>query len=134
MSQILTRTLIVLRHAHRDTFRREDDNGLSDKGREQVRKLQGHFVKYAAAFQWKEAQFFSSPRLRCQETIGPLAEALNAPMEVHPLLEEQREDETQFTFVGRIEKFFHEWRGGSSLHTVICSHGDWIPVFFGIAL
>ena len=62
--------LILVRHAHRDTDVRTRDNGLSDKGKDQVKKL----IEFGCErLKNEEVAFFTSPKKRCQETIGPVA-------------------------------------------------------------
>lgn len=125
----MNRTLVIIRHAHRDTEAgRELNNGLSDKGRKQVRKL---FDFYFERFpEIERPMLLTSGRKRCVETLEPLARKLERRLIVNPLLMEQTEKETTARFKARIRKFKSEWRKSSAELTVICSHGDWIPLFF----
>src|SRR6185312_11499052 len=45
----MTKTLVLCRHAHRDNSRRELDNGLTDKGREQAKNIRRFFGDRFAA-------------------------------------------------------------------------------------
>ena len=124
----MNKTLVIIRHAHRDTSKGvELNNGLSDKGRKQVRKL---FDFYFERFpEVEKPALLSSARKRCIETLDPLARKLERRLAAHPLLLEQTEKETSTQFKQRIRRFKREWEKSSSELTVICSHGDWIPFF-----
>lgn len=125
-----------MRHAHRDTHKgHELDNGLSDKGRKQVRKIFDHF--FSRFPEVEKPQLFSSPRKRCMETLEPLSRKLERKLYVNDLLLEFRGEnkkETKNEFRRRIRHFIREFEKSRSSVTVICSHGDWIPVFFDEAL
>lgn len=119
------RTLILVRHAHRDTSEgRERDNSLSSKGKEQARAIADYFFeRYPKA----EPLLLSSPKVRCIETLLPLADRLECAAKVLDLLDEQHESEAVFR--KRIEKFFRWWKQRAPELVVACSHGDWIPAF-----
>ncbi|MDB5037027.1 MAG: hypothetical protein JWQ35_555 [Bacteriovoracaceae bacterium] len=118
--------LIVVRHAHRDVIDPSEDNGLSEKGQKQAMAIKSFYIKN---FDSKEIKLFSSPKLRCQETLEPLSKYLNVKMEILDLL-----DESSQTKGGRIEerimKFKTWWFKEAPPLMMICSHGDWIPTFF----
>ncbi|MFM8270359.1 MAG: SixA phosphatase family protein [Pseudomonadota bacterium] len=124
----MTKTLIIIRHAHRDTDKgRELNNGLSDKGRKQVRKV---FDFYFERFpEIEKPILLSSGRKRCMETLEPLARKLERRLTVNPLLMEQTSKETTAQFKQRVRRFKKEWEKSTAELTLICSHGDWIPVF-----
>jgi broad specificity phosphatase PhoE len=114
---MIARTLLLVRHAHRDVTDRLLDNGLSARGREQAKALKTHFDShYASQGGWR---LFSSPRLRCRETVGVLGK-----IEIVRALDEQG-DESHADFVTRIDAFLS---GIKDARTVACSHGDWIPI------
>jgi 8-oxo-dGTP diphosphatase len=120
------KTLILLRHAHRDTDAgRELDNGLSPKGQEQAKLIQSLFNKERPG---ETARLISSPKLRCRETLAPLAKALRVPVEEEPLLLEGG-DGTPPGLDQKIDLFFADWVHRKDPLTVACSHGDWIPEF-----
>lgn len=125
----MNKTLVIIRHAHRDTSKGQElNNGLSDKGRKQVRNI---FDFYFERFpEVEKPVLFSSARRRCIETLEPLARKLERRLVVNPLLLEQTEKETSAQFKQRIRRFKKDWEKSSSELTIICSHGDWIPVFF----
>ena len=117
----MKKTLIILRHAHRDTSNRSLDNGLDEKGLEQVTKLKKFFSENYSV---KNPQAFSSPRLRCQETIAAVGN-----FETMDLLDERNSKENEKEFIARVEKFIEWWKTKAENFCVICSHGDWIPTF-----
>ena len=115
--------LIIVRHAHREILDRIADNGLSARGQIQANKIAEYFrVNFAA----KKFKLYSSPRLRCKETLAPLSLELSEPVEISPLLDEGASG-------GRpeVERRVHEfkvwWERNAPDLIVICSHGDWIP-------
>jgi broad specificity phosphatase PhoE len=70
----------------------------------------------------------SSPKLRCQETLSPIAKALNRTVDIHPGLNEQSPGEPLAAFDKRVAAFLDEWSRASASVTILCSHGDWLPV------
>ncbi|MBN8553917.1 MAG: histidine phosphatase family protein [Deltaproteobacteria bacterium] len=117
----MKKTLIILRHAHRDTSERSLDNGLDEKGIEQVARLKKFF---AENYSVKNPQAFSSPKIRCQETIAAIGK-----FETMDLLDERDLKENEKEFLARVEKFMDWWKTEAADFCVICSHGDWIPTF-----
>ncbi len=123
------KTLILVRHAHRDTDQgRERDNGLSAKGREQAVLIQSLFKKERPG---QTARLVSSPKARCRETLAPLADALRVAVEIDGHLLEGGEPApgVPFALDQRIDQFFADWVHRPDALTVACSHGDWIPEF-----
>lgn len=124
----MNRTLVIIRHAHRDTSRGQGiNNGLSDRGRRQVRKLFDHYFERFPELE--KPLFLTSPKKRCVETLEPLARKLERKLNTEPLLEERGTRETSAEFKRRIRRFKKNWLESKEMLTVICSHGDWIPLF-----
>lgn len=125
----MAKTLILVRHAHRDNSRRERDNGLTAKGHAQARNLRKFF---AARFGVKGPKgslwLVSSPKVRCLQTLEPLAKITGRPVDVHPWLDEQGPRETHECMVERVHAFLDEWTHSRVSTTVLCSHGDWLPM------
>lgn len=119
------RTLIVVRHGHRDTEAgREKDNGLSEKGKEQAKAVGRLFrLRYPKA----HPLLLASPKVRCIQTLIPLGDKVDVEVKVLDLLDEQSESESAFK--RRLDKFYRWWKQRAPETTVVCSHGDWIPVF-----
>jgi 8-oxo-dGTP diphosphatase len=119
------KTLVLVRHAHRDTSDREKDNGLTEKGRRQAKAVRRFFKE---RFGKETPLLVSSPKKRCLETLEPLAErrGLRIRVDEH-LLEGSRLSE-------RTAAFAAWWRERAPALVVACSHGDWIPAFLARAL
>jgi len=121
------KTLILVRHAHRDKDQGAGfDNGLSEKGQDQARKIGAHF---ATRLEGSNPVFLTSPKKRCVETIQAIYKAVlkdtknvKAPKVEELLGEGPYIDD-------RVEKFFDWWKDEASDLVVACSHGDWIPTF-----
>jgi broad specificity phosphatase PhoE len=119
------KTLILVRHAHRNTDDASRDNGLSDKGEEQVKKL----IKFAKnRLEGTKPFILSSPKKRCQETIGPVAKELGIKLEIDNRLTEHAPGENSALYQARIDEFLNFWKYECPEVTIICSHGDWLPV------
>ena len=118
------KTLVLLRHAHRDVEERSRDNGLSEKGEEQVRRM----VEFARKRLEDSAPvFLSSPKKRCVETLSPLARALGGRVVIDPRLSERSPVEGAAEYLARLEEFLDFWKYECPETTIVCSHGDWIP-------
>jgi broad specificity phosphatase PhoE len=121
----MKKTLVLIRHAHRNVDDSLKDNGLSERGQDQVKKM----VKfYKNRFEASKAAFFSSPKKRCIETISPVAKEAQAKLaNVDERLDEHGPGENSALFFARMEEFLDVWKYEGEALTVICSHGDWIP-------
>ncbi|MGQ0644953.1 MAG: histidine phosphatase family protein [Elusimicrobiota bacterium] len=119
-----TKTLILLRHAHRDVADRRRDNGLSRRGRRQARRI---LRFYKARFGRAGALILSSPKKRCRQTVEPLARLAGSAVKNDPRLLERRALESARTFRARAAGFMRWWIAEAPALTVACSHGDWIP-------
>ena len=127
-----TKTLIVTRHAHRDKAQgREVDNGLSEKGLQQAKRLTQYFEK---KYGGKKPHVMSSPKVRCQETVQAIADITKRKLEISDLLDEQHEGESSKAYKKKVEEFLRWWKEEGPPLLIINSHGDWIPLFFEIAI
>jgi phosphohistidine phosphatase SixA len=121
----MKRTLILVRHAHRETDGgRDRDNGLSPRGKVQAKFIARYF---RMRFPKQSPVLLSSPKLRCIETLFPLSDKLGIEMKVLDLIAEQ--EGTTKSFILRVEKFLRWWKTQGPPLLVVCSHGDWIPQF-----
>ena len=125
----MTQTLILIRHGHRDTSQRQLDNGLDDKGRDQAKLVRRFFAERFTANEFKKGLWFvSSPKIRCVETLLPSAKSAERPVDVHPDLDEQSGRETERSLEARVGRFLDEWTQSKRELTLLCSHGDWLPL------
>lgn len=109
-------TLYLVRHAHagsRAGWNGADDRErpLSDKGHAQAR----HFASEVAGASIRK--LWSSPAIRCVQTLEPLADALDADVKVAPELAEGADPDAAIAFL--VAHARHD--------TAFCSHGDLIP-------
>ncbi len=129
MSSVV-KTLLLVRHAHRDTSDRDADNGLSEKGLTQAAALTEHYRRhYLKQASEQGVVVRSSLKRRCQETVGGIARLHRQPLEIDPLLIEQLPPENDARFLTRLADFERWWRTSAPVWTVASSHGDWIPLF-----
>jgi broad specificity phosphatase PhoE len=111
--------LILVRHAHRDTDAgRGYDNGLSEKGREQSEKV-SDLIKLAVS-KGETVHLFSSPKVRCQETLAPYSK--KSGIKVHTI--DDLDEGSPFEPKLRRLRARLESLSGS---VVFCSHGDVLP-------
>jgi phosphohistidine phosphatase SixA len=108
--------LVFIRHAHRDTEVHSRDNGLSEKGLKQVKQL----VRFSEGRDLEGAEFISSPKLRCIETLSPVAKALKTEISIDRRLGEGGS-------LDDLDQFVDWWKYEGPNLLVACSHGDVIP-------
>jgi 8-oxo-dGTP diphosphatase len=120
--------LILIRHGHRDkSVGYHKDNGLDEKGKIQA----DEFLKfYQKNYSKITPKLISSPKLRCVETLEPLAEKFQVKIVIDELLLEQGLHEGPEMFLDRIQKFLTELKKETSEVVILCSHGDWLPIAF----
>jgi broad specificity phosphatase PhoE len=111
---------LFIRHAHRPTFDRDLDNGLSEKGQEQGRRLV-KFLKKEGRLD-KIAGLCSSPRLRCVETAEFVAEATGLELVIDEQLDERGQSESDRDFQKRVRTFAE--RALDMKRVCFFSHGD----------
>lgn len=121
--------LILIRHGHRDTSQRESDNGLDEKGQEQAKLLKRFLSdRFSDGDLRRGLWLVSSPKRRCLETLTPIAKGLDRAIDIHPSLDEQGVREASGAVTERVRQFLTEWRGSKAEITLLCSHGDWLPI------
>jgi broad specificity phosphatase PhoE len=116
-------SIIFVRHGHRDKPVPDADNGLSPKGRKQVEEL---VTKYEEGKLPKAKLFWTSPKIRCQETVRSLSEVALSHLVVEKLLDEQGPNESRGEFSQRIAKLLKKVSEVKQ-NIYLCSHGDVIP-------
>jgi broad specificity phosphatase PhoE len=120
----MNKELFIVRHAHRDkTQGASIDNGISEKGIKQAKKLTEFILEEIKDFKKDKIGLFSSPKKRCLETLSFLSKKLDKEIEVLDLLNEGGMIEY------KVEEFIKWWKEQKNYEVVIaCSHGDIIPV------
>ena len=121
------KTLIFIRHAHRDKIHGEPDNGLSKKGWLQAADTANALQRRAAQWEGQQPKLLTSPKLRCMETADALASVMKIKAVIDDDLDEAAPKESSSDFVGRIKDFLARWKRSPVTVTMVCSHGDWIP-------
>jgi broad specificity phosphatase PhoE len=116
-------SLVFVRHGHRDKPTPDVDNGISPKGLTQVEDLLKDFKKGRLP---QSKIFWSSPKKRCVETLGPVAKLAGAPLKVEKLLDEQSSTESTLEFNKRIMELIKKATETGEV-VYLCSHGDFIP-------
>lgn len=119
-----SKILILCRHGDREVVSAGVDSGISESGRIQAQALATTFAK---KFSGQTPLVLSSPRLRCQQTLKPLATLTHSPVKIDPLLSERNSAETQHVFIMRVASFLDQIRESQEPLIISCSHGDWIP-------
>lgn len=126
----MNKTIVFLRHAHRDTEDRRVDNGLTEKGQKQAKRIaafyQSRFPK--KDYETSDILLLTSPKLRCLETIQPLEAISGVKVKETPELHEGLGTETYDEFASRVIEFCEWWKAEAPTLTVVCSHGDWLPI------
>ncbi len=126
MHQSTSCLIVALRHAHRTVGLPTEDNGLSPKGQAQTQRLTKAIIdKWGKSIKWK---LLSSPKLRCQETLSLLEKELDLEIIVSPELDEQGPSESSIDMIQRISQFVENLESHRGNY-ILCSHGDWIPMF-----
>ncbi len=116
----MNKTLIIIRHAHRSKEPgREIDNGLSEKGQLQSLRVYKYFQEQ---FSDADPVIASSPKKRCIETMLPFVNKDQSKIKTLTCLDEGDPLEL------KIDQFIQWWNDVRSELTIICSHGDWIPL------
>ena len=114
---------LFIRHAHRPTFDRDLDNGLSEKGQDQGRQLV-KFLKKDGRLD-KISALYSSPKLRCLETAAFVAEATGLEVLIDEQLDERGRSESERDFVKRVKTFADH--ALKMKRVCFFSHGDVLP-------
>lgn len=115
-----TSTVLLVRHAHagsRSNWDGPDEaRPLSRKGRRQA----NHLVVGLAP--WQPTRIAAADRVRCEQTVEPLATALNLPLEPEPALSEES---TTADFTAALERILAVAQAHPA--AVLCGQGGAIP-------
>ena len=124
---MFNKILIIIRHATRSKLNSE----LSPLGRRQAEEIR-KFTTKKGLTELKPLLLLSSPKIRCIQTLRPLADDLGVKVTVTEILDEQSRPESDGNFIRRIYRFYRWWRIQEVACCIICTHGDWIPHFFQV--
>jgi 8-oxo-(d)GTP phosphatase len=115
-----TKTVLIVRHAtagSKSRYKGDDRNRPLDKhGRAQAESLVGQLLAFGAS------ELYAADRLRCHQTIEPLAEELGTTIHNEPLLTEEAYAENRKAARNRILEI-----ADSDGTPVICTQGRVIP-------
>jgi 8-oxo-dGTP diphosphatase len=115
-----TRTVLVVRHGtagSKARYKGDDRNRPLDKhGRAQAESLVGQLLAFGAT------EVHAAPRVRCQQTVGPLAEELGVPIQDEPALTEESYADSHGTARRRLLEI-----ATTDGTPAICSQGKVIP-------
>jgi 8-oxo-(d)GTP phosphatase len=115
-----TQTLLIVRHGtagRKSRFKGDDRKRPLDKrGRAQAESLVGQLLAFGAD------SLYAADRVRCQQTLGPLAEELGVPIHDEPLLTEEAYPRSRRAARRRVLEIASA--GGTP---VICTQGKVIP-------
>jgi 8-oxo-dGTP diphosphatase len=107
-------SIFVVRHAKAGSRRHwdgdDDERPLSNNGRRQAAALAARLATEEVSGLW------SSPSVRCVQTIEPLGKALDLEITLEPRLGEGERNEDALALLGEVPD-----------GAVLCSHGDVIP-------
>ncbi|MFW0792686.1 NUDIX hydrolase [Gordonia sp. CPCC 205515] len=114
-------TLLLVRHARagrRSRYKGDDRKRPLDKlGREQAKELTGLLLDFGAQ------RVHAADRVRCEQTVAPLAAALDVPIEMEPQLSE----EAYRADPDKAHKRILEIAADRSAIHAVCSQGKVIP-------
>jgi broad specificity phosphatase PhoE len=121
--------IYVVRHAHagsRSAWEGDDaERPLSKKGHRQAATIADHLVDVLPAPGSKTIRLVSSPAVRCQQTLGPLARRLGLQILQDVRLAEGRSGYDALELID-------ELRRHGPRTAVLSSHGDVIPELLGL--
>lgn len=117
-----TQTVMIVRHAtagSKSRYKGDDHKRPLDKhGRAQAESLVGQLLSFGAG------ELFAADRVRCEQTLGPLAEELGVVIGNEPDLTEEAYADNRKATRQRILEI-----AASSANPVICTQGKVIPDF-----
>jgi 8-oxo-dGTP diphosphatase len=117
-----TQTTIIVRHARagsRSKYKGEDRKRPLDKhGRAQAESLVGQLLTFGAT------HVHAAPRVRCQQTLEPLAQELGVAIDIEAALTEEAYADDKKTARARVLEIAS---GSSDVTPAICTQGAVIP-------
>ncbi|MFN8943671.1 MAG: SixA phosphatase family protein [Pseudobdellovibrionaceae bacterium] len=120
--------LYLIRHGEKTTAL-HGDPALTNHGHAQAANLKEYLEKRKLPL---PTQILCSTKIRTQQTMEPLAKALNIEIQISENLEEKSSLESGLEFETRIEKVLESFKENQI--TCVCSHYDWVIVASQILL
>ena len=114
-------------HAHQGHNGDPDLRALSEKGKLQALESAEFLARAIDPDRLQTIDLYSSPKLRCLETMAPISDKLGVKLLQTPLLTETHYDESTSAFIGRIQEFIARWLRSSASTAIACTHSDVIP-------
>ncbi len=118
MAEILDGSMTIHLVRHASAGRRTPATADFDRPLDEVGRSQASAISAALATQ-QLMQVLSSPSMRCQQTVAPLAEALGVKIDVLPDLAEGQPAARTVAMLHRL--------AAAGVRVALCSHGDIIP-------
>lgn len=117
--------LILLRHGNRD-LSMSSDGGLNQIGKELAAGLHGRLAPNGNLP--VPTQLIASPKKRAQETLTPLSQSLELPLQTEKALDERQNAETSTEFRARVRKYIELLPNKYKPNDVVylCTHADWL--------
>ncbi len=113
--------IYLFRHAEKiNAFHRNPE--LSPQGEKQALLLA---EKVQQALLPRPTELWVSPKKRAQQSMGPLSQALDLPLQIKTALDERDVSENQSQFHQRVEKICHSLTSAKGV-IYLCSHFDWL--------
>jgi 8-oxo-dGTP diphosphatase len=117
-----TATTIIVRHARagsRSKYKGEDSQRPLDKlGRAQAESLVSQLLAFGAT------ELHAAPRVRCHQTLEPLAQEIGVPVDTEPTLTDEAYTDDKKAARARILEIAS---GSAEVTPVICTQGKVIP-------
>lgn len=113
--------VLIFRHAER-MHAHSDDPPLSPKGQKQAHGLPSLIEQFQFP---TPSKIICSPKVRAIQTMEPLAEKLNIPLQIQNDLNERQNSEHADVFSKRIKRFIDYIENQSGIIFLV-SHLDWI--------
>lgn len=117
--------ICLIRHGSRDIIS-GSDGSLNANGREQAASLVARLQPQGNLL--KPTQLFASPKKRAKETLTPMSEKLQLPLQIVSVLDERSAEETSVQFRSRVRQFLdslpQKYKPNDVLY--LCTHADWL--------
>ena len=121
----MSKRVVLIRHGHRQVNAFDRDNALSEEGERQAVLLRDFYARRFGR-PLRSPRLYVSPKLRCRQTLLPLERYLGISSSIDDGLDESGNH--SYSLAERVEHVLKRTLSGPDALTILCSHGDWIPV------